>query len=250
MSRRKILIGVSIAGHAALFAGVFVSSVWNIEQLDHDSKLRTSLAVIAPPVFESGSFSLPEQKLVPKRHEPPKVAVKEPRQPRQPKDDLKIEPPPGPDGAGDGKGHGRGPGGGDGPPGGDPCQEPGGCQPLVAPPPPPPELPPPPPPPKPSLVRPEILRGLRVGGETAIHPPRDVYEQMYRAGDHQVRASITLCLNERGTVAQVTLTRSTGYRAYDEQLVGAARRWIYNPYTVNGRPVPACGVVTFQYEMK
>jgi protein TonB len=249
MSRRKILIGVSIAGHAALFAGVFVSSVWNIEQLDHDSKLRTSLAVIAPPVFESGSFSLPEQKLVPKRHDPPKVAVKEPRQPRQPKDDVKIEPAPGPDEPGDGTGPGTGHVLGDGPPGGDPCQEPGGCQPQVAPPPPPPP-PPPPKPLKPQTVAPQVLTGLRTSGETAIYPPNDVLQQMHRSGDLKTRASIKICIGVDGAVASVGLLRSTRYPAYDEALLAGARRWIYRPYTVNGRAVPACSVVTFQYEMK
>jgi len=250
MPRRKILIGVSIAGHAALFAGVFASSVWNIEQLDRDSKLRTSLAVIAPPTLESGSFSPPEQKPVPRRPDPPKVAVKEPRQPRPPKDDVKIEPPPGPDATGDGLGAGKGPGGGDGPPGGAPCQEPGGCQPKVAPPPAPPAPPPAPQPPAPRTVAPQVLKGLRTSGETAIYPPNDVLQQMHRSGDLKTRASIKVCIGADGAVAQVGILQSTRYPAYDEALLAGARRWVYRPYTVNGRAMPACSVVTFQYQMK
>jgi TonB family protein len=51
-------------------------------------------------------------------------------------------------------------------------------------------------------------------------------------------------------VASISLKRSTRYAAYDEAILAAARRWIYRPYTVNGTPAPACGMVTFVYEMK
>jgi TonB family protein len=73
---------------------------------------------------------------------------------------------------------------------------------------------------------------------------------MHRSGDLRTSASIKLCLDPRGQVASITLTQSTRYDAYDAAILAAARRWRYQPYTVNGVPAPACGMVTFRYEMK
>lgn len=251
MSRRKILIGASIAGHAALFAGVFVYTAWDLDQLDYEARSRSPLAVMVPPSAEGWSYTPPKVDLEPAR--PPRVVVNETRQPRRPDLDLQITYEPGPSEPGEGLGAGPGEGPGDGPEGGEPCQEAGGqrCGTLPAPPPPPlPELPKPPPAPKVANVTPEILRGLRLRGETAIHPPRDVYDEMSRTRSYRTSASIKLCLTGRGTVSSITLMKSTSYPAYDEALVAAARRWIYRPYAVNGTPVPACGIVTFQYAMK
>jgi len=250
MSRRKMLIGISIAGHAALFAGVFVHGVWELEQLDRGPLPRTSLAAIVPPAAEGGAISLPEQKLERKPRKEPKL-VKEPRQPRPPRDEPRIEPAPGPSTGGTDTGPGPG-GPGDGPPGGDPCTDPAGCQPTAMPPPaPPPEVPrPPPPPPAVQTVAPQVLKGLRTSGETALYPPGEVVQQMHRSGDLKTSASIKVCIGTDGAVASIGILRSTRYPAYDEALLAGARRWVYRPYTVNGRPVPVCSVVTFQYEMK
>jgi protein TonB len=251
MSRRKFLIGASIAGHAALFAGVFVHGVWEMEQLGREARARTSLAVMVPPA-DGGGFAVPEQRLErQQRKEPPKKVVKEPRQPRPRPDEPKFAPDTGPADRGGGLGP-DGPGGGDGPPGGDPCTEPGGCPPAVAPqlPPEVPRLPAPPAPPAPQTVAPQVLKGLRTSGETAIYPPGEVVQQMHRSGDLKTSASLKVCIGADGAVAAIGLLRSTRYPAYDEALLASARRWVYRPYTVNGRAVPVCSVVTFQYEMK
>jgi protein TonB len=246
MSRRKILIGASIAGHAALLAGVLVSGAWDLDQLEHPSRARSTLAVVTPPAADSsavvGTTVLPVAT-------PPRI-VNDLRQPKP----QRPEPTPttGTLGArtGTGPAPGDGPGGG-GPEGGDPCQEPGGCEP-VAPPPPPRELPKPPPPPPPTIidVAPQILKALRIRGETAILPPSEVRDQMYRSENYRTIASIKVCIATDGTVSSVRLVRSTTYPAYDEAITSAARRWVYRPYTVNGTPIPACGMVTFQYAMK
>jgi len=250
MSHRKTLIGVSIAGHAALVTGVFISSVWDLDRLEHDSRSRAGLAVMVPPTLESGSLSpsLPEPKPITKPKQQKKL-VKEPRQPRKLKDELDIKIEVGTEpGTGLGKGKGKGPGDTDGPEAGDPCKGPGGCEPPLT------TLPvlelPKEPPRKIHDVRPEILRGLRIRGETAIHPPREVFDEMYRGGDHETHATLQVCIATEGTVSSVKLVRSTRYAAYDEAIVAAARRWLYRPYTANGTPVPACGMVTFQYVMK
>jgi TonB family protein len=182
---------------------------------------------------------------------PPKVVVKEPRQPRpRLRDELTITTEaPGTGTATGGQGRGTGPGTGDGPATGEPCDQalgPCGTVPVALT---LPELPPPPPPPV-RDVTPEILRGLRIRGETAIHPPREVYDEMAAARQYRTTATIKLCLAPSGAVSSVSVLKSTAYPAYDRRLVETAGRWIYRPYTVNGTPVPACGVVTFQYAMR
>lgn len=250
MSRRKLLIGASIAGHVALFTGVFVHGIWNLDQLEYESRFRAPIAVMTPPPAGGGAPSLPKVDMQPKVA--PKVKVTEPRQPRaRLRDELTIttEAP----GAGTGTGSpgtGAGTGVGDGPETGEPCDAargPCGTVPVALT---LPDLPPPPPPPKVRDVTPEILRGLRIRGETAIHPPRDVFQEMHRGGDLKTSASIKVCLAADGAVVSVGLMKSTRYAAYDEAILAAARRWVYRPHSVNGTPVPACGMVTFVYEMK
>jgi TonB family protein len=119
----------------------------------------------------------------------------------------------------------------------------------------PPELPAPPalPPPEdrpPPLVAPQILKGLRLRGEVAIHPPRDVYHEMFRDRNLKTSGILKVCITKTGAIASVAVAKSTGYRAYDEALVDAARRWVYKPYTVDGVPMPACSTVTFMYQMQ
>jgi hypothetical protein len=42
----------------------------------------------------------------------------------------------------------------------------------------------------------------------------------------------------------------TKFPSYDATLLSAVRDWRYQPYLVNGTPVPACSIVTFHYTMK
>jgi hypothetical protein len=247
MSHRKTLIGVSIAGHAALFAGVFIHGVWDLEQLEYEFRSRSALAVMTPPTPQGGSYTPQEPQVKPKA--PPKVVVKEPRQPRKIKEEFRIVTERGSSEPGTGVGKGQGQGPGDGPVIGDPCKEPGGLCAAVSALPTLPEVPVAPPVTV-HDVTPQILKGLRISGQTAIYPPRDVHDEMYRAGKLETSASMKVCLTTEGTVSSVTLTASSGYAAYDAAFAAAAWRWIYKPYTVNGTPVPACGMVTFQYAMK
>jgi protein TonB len=248
MSHRKILVGASIAGHVALFTGVFLAGAWKLDRVDYEYRARTALAVMNPPPPEGGSYTPTPPKVDLKQKQ--KTPVKEPRQPRPPRPEPEIPPSPGPsepgEGLGLGTGPGTGPGDGDGPPGADPCKEAG----AACPPPPAPPLPEVPrPPPRVHTVLPQILKGLRTSGETAIHPPYAVLQQMHRNEDRKTIASIKVCLAADGTVSSVALLTSTKYAAYDEAIMGAARRWRYKPYTVNGAPVPACGMVTFVYRL-
>ena len=48
-------------------------------------------------------------------------------------------------------------------------------------------------------------------------------------------------------MSTVAVVGSTRYSEYDARLVTAARGWRYRPYTLDGRPVAVCGMVTFVY---
>jgi len=65
----------------------------------------------------------------------------------------------------------------------------------------------------------------------------------------KVVGTVKVCIQTSGAIGSVTLLARTGYPEYDQQLVEAVRRWQYNPFTVNGRPVPACSAVSFVYSM-
>jgi protein TonB len=246
MARRKTLVAASIIGHVALFTGVFVHNAWDLDRLDYEARKNLTLGAMVPAASEGGAPDLPKPKDM-QRKEPPKVAVKETRQPRKPDDrKITIEPP----GGGETTGGGR-----IGPPGefDGPCKpEDGNCAPIPPVVPPPPELPKPPEvrvePPRP--VPPQILKGLRTSGETAIHPPRDVFNQMFRDRNHKTSAILKVCISTTGSISLVAVHKSTGYATYDDALVSAARRWTYKPYTADGKPMPVCSVVTFLYQMQ
>jgi TonB family protein len=96
----------------------------------------------------------------------------------------------------------------------------------------------------------QLLASLRTEGETEIHPPHAVRDEMLRSRSHKVIAEVKVCLATDGAISSVGLAQSTGYPAYDEVLVGAVRRWRYRPYRVNGTPTAACGFVMFHYEIR
>ena len=108
----------------------------------------------------------------------------------------------------------------------------------------------PPPVKKPDTVRPDLARGLRTSGDEQIFPPRTVQLDMVHAGKDRVQGTFQLCVDERGSVSSVRQLKSTGYQAYDSELIDAMRRWRYRPYLVAGEPAPMCTVQVFVYRIK
>jgi TonB family protein len=92
-----------------------------------------------------------------------------------------------------------------------------------------------------------VVESLRIAGETQILPPMRVRTAMTVAGTHRVRGVVRICLDAGGSVASSRVLRSTGHRDYDAKLLAAVAAWRYRPYTVGGRAVPVCGVVSFVY---
>ena len=268
---RRWLITASLLAHAGLGIGLFAAGVWRIERLDNSYKASLALGVMMPPGAEpeggssKAAAEKPEKKKrvvkdaqpVPKEVKAPQIAAAETTR------EL-----------GDGAGKGSGSGDTDGPPGGVRCDDPLGCtdgtsgggaaDPVcgnstkeagetcddgnttagdgcsaackV-------EV-------RTLMIPPTVLQGLRTSGETQVHAPDPVKTMMLRDGRERSVGTLKVCIATDGGISAVSVVGSTKYEAYDAKLVAAARAWRYKPYTVNGTPMPVCGVVTFVYTIR
>jgi cysteine-rich repeat protein len=105
--------------------------------------------------------------------------------------------------------------------------------------------------PKPTpLIAPNVLQGLRISGETQVHPGSATQQMMMRDGASRVVGTVKLCISIDGGVASAATLVSTKYPDYDAMLLSAVRGWRYRPYTLDDAPVAACSSVTFIYTIK
>jgi TonB family protein len=261
MSHRWLVV-VSGLAHLAVAGGLFVSGVWRIERLEKPKLYLRGLAVMMPEPAPSGGAHIPDPPVIKPKKKPPVIVQPHPPQRDDPKE-IKNDDDTG-DGPGPGKPDDKGtcfencgetkaaaPVCGDGAldaseqcddgntASGDGCSS--TCR-LEA-------LPPPPPPAQPRFLAPQMLKALRISGETQVHPSTSTQSMMMRARDTSVTGSIQVCIGTEGSVTSATLSRSTGYSDYDQALVSAVGRWRYHPYRLNGVAVPACSAVTFEYSM-
>ncbi len=217
-------------------AGLFVVGAWHLDQLDVTRTQSELHVAMAPPAEPAGSPAQPQTtRFERKKKDKPKVMVR-------PSDHLPVA-----DvvttltttttGMGDGIGSGSGSGSGSSV---SPCTSDCG----------PPEHEHPEPAPQPQIIPPQLLSGLRVSGETQLQPPDVVKTDMHRAGTSRVVASFQVCLDTNGSVAATRELKPSGYPAYDAELVRGLSTWRYKPYTLNGRGIAVCSVVTFIYSMK
>lgn len=107
-----------------------------------------------------------------------------------------------------------------------------------------------PPPPRTATVAPSVLQGLRLSGDTQVHPSASTQAMMLRDGNNRVDGNVKLCLSTTGSIASVSLVKSTRYPEYDAALLAAVHGWRYAPYRVNGAPVQACSLVRFVYQIQ
>lgn len=269
---RRWLITFSLLAHAGLGLGLFVAGVWHIERLDSPYKASLALGVMIPPgaIPEGGSSAAAPEKLEKKKKRVVKDAQPQPKV---------IEAPPqlalntGHEGEGEGNGKGSATGDTDGIPGGVTCDDAMGCMdgtsggnadPVcgngakeagetcddgniaagdgcsaackV-------EI-------KTLFIPPTVLQGLRISGETQVHAPDTTKTMMLRDGKERTSGTLKLCIQTDGLISSVSVAVSTKYDAYDAKLLAAARSWRYKPYTVNGTPMPVCGMVTFIYTIR
>ncbi len=263
---RRLLIAISMFAHLCLFVGLFVSGVWRLERLDSGRARVRLTQPLSPPEATAGGPAPPRRPEAP----PPTTTAspKRPDGPRQPSPRPRGPPPPPgvPRGITRAGARGRAAGAttdgcaagcvelppaepvcGDGARegseqcddgnvvGGDGCSATCRIEPQ---------------PPRPAIVAPSALQALRVAGETQIHPGELTQTQMVHDQVHRVEAIVKLCITVDGSVGVGQLLRSTGYADYDAALLAAVRDWRYQPYRVNGAPVPACSIVRFVYAVR
>jgi TonB family protein len=257
------LVAVSVTAHFCILAGVFVSGIWRMERLEAGPrKFELHVQPPPPPPAPAGGSRAPRPPdFVPKR--PPRV-VNTVVQPPAQVDTTPVEQ----TRRGDGDGSGSGSGDpraigtctencGDGPPAepvcgngsveaGEQCDDGNtasgdGCSATCG-----IEVRPPPT----ATVAPSVLAGLRISGQTQVHPDQVTQNQMIRDGAGKAEAVVKLCIAADGSVGSTRLLRSTRYAEYDAALVAAVAGWRYQPYRLNGAAVPACSTVRFVYTIQ
>jgi TonB family protein len=90
----------------------------------------------------------------------------------------------------------------------------------------------------------------RIDGNTKISPDVLTATQIARAGNPSVIGVFNVCIDSAGNVADISVLRSTEFSSYDAKIQREIRGWRYQPVTLDGKPSPACTVVTLVYQQK
>jgi TonB family protein len=248
---RRWLVIASLILHAGVIGTYVVLGMMRIERLTPE---RSRIRVASMPRIEPGGGpenpgTRPKDPVKPPKPVPPKVIV-------QPTDKAPVEDKPTDDTAATDVGDDLPPGGGGGGGGiGPPSDEPG-CPPnveCVIGDPDPPALVTAPKPvvvQAPTNVAPSVIGALRTDGDPQIHPPDTAQNAMIRDGKTKVFGIVQLCLDTSGRISKTKMLRSTGYPAYDSELLAGVRTWRYDPHRVNGTAMPVCSTVHFNYSIR
>ena len=238
---RRWLVLISAALHLALVFGLFVAGFWKLEQLDRP-RVSVALAQPLPPPPAPAGGAAPT-KAPTFTHKPITKALTQRYE--KPVETKPVETTT--TGGGEGSATGSGHGSGDptststctencGPADGSGSAAPEKKDDLTS--------------KKKIDVDPHVIRGMRISGETQVHPPEVEQTAMLRDGKDRVMAVFQTCINELGGVASVKMMKSTGYAGYDRALSEALVGWQYKPYKIGDRAVTVCGIVTFVYQIK
>lgn len=241
---RRWLVIPSIAVHVGLVIALLFLGAWHLDKLEAQ-KLRVRIGYEDPhPEAEAAGSPRKPTPII--RKTPPKLIPKEivtlPDKP-EPEDQLAatdIGTGSGGDGSGAGSGSGIGSGSGSGTDPTSECTE--NCDPPKHTEPPKPEVR--------KIILPNALGQLFRDGNRQPQPNDVTKTEMHRDGRDRTTASFEVCLDASGSVASSRQLKSSGYPAYDGVLTNAIAGWHYNPYTIGGRGIPVCSVVTFVYAMK
>jgi TonB family protein len=88
----------------------------------------------------------------------------------------------------------------------------------------------------------------RIGGEKRVMPDAVTISAILRADLERVVGVFDVCVDSKGDVAEVRVSHSTRFRAYDDKIQRQIRTWKYQPMTLGGRPAPTCTKVTYIYQ--
>ncbi|HEY4243981.1 MAG TPA: energy transducer TonB [Kofleriaceae bacterium] len=241
--KARSLIGISVGAHLAMAGAWFVSSTWRLDRLSADYKGLGAIAVSLPHEEAAGGAKLDQKvdKFVKKQ------VAKGPTQPAKQPDPEKVVATADPSET-TGTGGGIGPGHGTDPAAIGTCQGDNCGTDETAKTPEPPT--PPPKPPATQIVPPTMFAGLRISGDTQVHPSELTKQALIRDGRDRIVGSVKVCLDAQGSVASASMQGTTKFAEYDATLLSAVRDWRYRPYMLGSQPVPVCSVVTFIYNIK
>lgn len=247
--KSAVIVGSALV-HAGALTAVVVAAMWHVEKLDVASEMDITYRVPVP----QGASAPPPAARLPSPTKPKifKTKIDVPTQPQVTKEPDPVTT--GPSTTTDPNGGKDGPGGD----GTDPDADPASTGTCLQPPcidgsdgdPPVPDPEPvvikkPPP-----IVPPNVAKGLRVGGNDQIHPPELVRVDMMHQGKDAISATLQLCVGTDGSVESIRVLKPTGFKSYDDKIVGEVRNWQYKPYRVDGVASPMCTVTMFVYRMR
>ena len=114
------------------------------------------------------------------------------------------------------------------------------------------ELVPPPAAPKaaPKRVAAAFLEASRIAGNAKILPDNGTRQAMRHVGATRVTGRFQLCAAADGAVTRVTMTSSSGYPDYDQQIIKALRAWQFKPITIEGRATAVCTSIAIAYNQQ
>ena len=94
------------------------------------------------------------------------------------------------------------------------------------------------------LVSTDVVAAQRIFGTTQIRVPA---EERATLGVRTVRASIQVCVSERGRPSQVRFVHASSLPGWNRALFEAIRAWRYTPFKLDDQRVPVCTVVSFVF---
>jgi TonB family protein len=114
------------------------------------------------------------------------------------------------------------------------------------------EPPPPsaPPPSRPKLVASIELEKLRLAGEKRPVLPAGANMIAHRDHVANIIVGVSVCLSEAGVPTTVELVKPSGYEDADDKIVTEVRAWRFQPTIVDGRAVPVCTRLIFNYQIQ
>lgn len=101
-------------------------------------------------------------------------------------------------------------------------------------------------PPAPKIIPPDQLDLHRLGGDRALFPSDAVRAQIAHDRRSQLQIPIKVCVDKLGRVFAIEILASSGYLAYDLDLINGVAGWTYSP-VVDDEPIEVCSVVQFVY---
>jgi TonB family protein len=86
-----------------------------------------------------------------------------------------------------------------------------------------------------------------LSGDLILAPDDQTKIAISEAHVRHMTGNFRICLDETGHVGSVLPLRSTGFAAYDREVMAAMHKWAYVPFIVDGKPAAVCTQITVNY---